>query len=110
MRRLVVASAALAAIFLPQQRAQTPAPAKAATSAPVPTRAQINQMIARHEGLSLSAWGAKVVNVTTGQTLYSKDSDHHFLPASNAKLFATAFALNRLGADFRFTTRVIANE
>ena len=30
-----------------------------------------------------------------------------FVPASNAKLYATALALERLGPDYRFTTRVV---
>src|ERR1035437_2377565 len=53
-------------------------------------------------------WGIRIVDLATGKTLYELNPDHYFVPASNAKLFSTALSLTRLGADFTFQTRVLA--
>ncbi len=50
--------------------------------------------------------GVCVVDLATGKTLYAHQAEQAFKPASNQKLLATAFALARLGKDFRFTTAV----
>lgn len=54
-------------------------------------------------------WGIQVIDLGTGKTLYEQNQDRFFVPASNTKLFTTALALTRLGADFRFRTRVLAD-
>src|SRR5205085_9735733 len=46
-----------------------------------------------------ASWGALVVSLTHGDTLFSWHADSRFLPASNAKLFTTAAALHYLGDD-----------
>jgi D-alanyl-D-alanine carboxypeptidase/D-alanyl-D-alanine-endopeptidase (penicillin-binding protein 4) len=53
-------------------------------------------------------WGIQIVDLATGKTLYELNPDHYFVPASNAKLFSAALSLTRLGADFTFQTRVLA--
>jgi D-alanyl-D-alanine carboxypeptidase/D-alanyl-D-alanine-endopeptidase (penicillin-binding protein 4) len=53
-------------------------------------------------------WGVDITDLASGKTLYARNVDKLFVPASNAKLFTIALALNRLGADFRFETRVLA--
>jgi len=52
------------------------------------------------------AWGLLVVDAATGETLYEKNADHYFTPASNMKLLTTALALDKLGPDYRFRTTV----
>ncbi len=52
--------------------------------------------------------GISVIQLSTGKTLYQRNQDRLFLPASNMKLFTTALALQRLGPNFRFTTSLIA--
>ena len=49
-------------------------------------------------------WGLLIVDAHTGETLYEKNADHYFVPASNMKLFTTALALAKLGPDYRFRT------
>jgi D-alanyl-D-alanine carboxypeptidase/D-alanyl-D-alanine-endopeptidase (penicillin-binding protein 4) len=51
--------------------------------------------------------GIHVVQVETGETLYQHGQDRLFLPASNLKLLTSALALERLGPQFRFTTRIL---
>jgi len=52
--------------------------------------------------------GVHVVSLDTGKTLFAHDAGAYFVPASNAKLFACALALCRLGPDRRFRTTVRA--
>jgi serine-type D-Ala-D-Ala carboxypeptidase/endopeptidase (penicillin-binding protein 4) len=49
-------------------------------------------------------WGIEVADRDTGQILYERNSDHFFMPASNAKLFATSLALATLGGGYQFRT------
>ncbi len=52
------------------------------------------------------AWGLLVLDAATGETLYEKNADRYFTPASNMKLLTTALALDKLGPDYRFRTTV----
>ena len=54
-------------------------------------------------------WGVQVVDLKTGQPVYSRNEDKFFVPASNTKLFSTGLALSRLGTDYRFHTTVEAD-
>lgn len=53
-------------------------------------------------------WGIHVVNLTTGETVFGYQQDRFFVPASTAKLFSTALALERLGPGYRFTTSIVS--
>ena len=55
-------------------------------------------------------WGIEAVDLDTGMTVFTRDASSLFTPASNTKLFTAALALDRLGADFRFYTRVLSAE
>lgn len=50
--------------------------------------------------------GAVVVDLNTGQTLYSRNAGQSFIPASNMKLFSDAAALLILGPDYRFQNQL----
>lgn len=54
-----------------------------------------------------AVWGLDIVEIESGDVVYQHNPETLFVPASNAKLYATALALNRLGPDYRFTTRVV---
>ncbi|MGZ4859057.1 MAG: D-alanyl-D-alanine carboxypeptidase/D-alanyl-D-alanine endopeptidase [Candidatus Angelobacter sp.] len=58
--------------------------------------------------LNRAHWGIDVVDLETGKALFSQNSDHLFLPASNTKLFTTAAAMAIAGPDYRFRTTVEA--
>ena len=49
-------------------------------------------------------WGIKVVSLDTGLTLFETNAGKLLKPASNAKLFTGALALDRLGPDYRIKT------
>lgn len=53
--------------------------------------------------------GAEVVDLTTGATLYQRNDQQAFIPASNMKLFSDAAALILFGPDYRFTNRLSAS-
>jgi len=62
--------------------------------------------ILRSSDASRGFWGIEVAELPSGRILFSRDSQHLFHPASNMKLFTTAAALEKLGADFVFRTTV----
>lgn len=66
--------------------------AAAVDSAPAPVR---------------GVFGVHVVDLATGQTVYARNEGQLLLPASTMKLFTAALALERLGPDYRFETRLV---
>jgi len=52
-------------------------------------------------------WGALVMSLTRGDTIYSYQPDAELQPASNLKLFTTALALQEYGADHEFSTDIL---
>ena len=70
--------------------------------------ASLAEKIDRVLATTKAFWGIQVVDLESGRTLYHWNADRFFVPASNTKLFTTAMALTRLGPDFTFQTRVIA--
>lgn len=54
-------------------------------------------------------WGI-LVRDRSGRTLYAREADRHFIPASNTKLVVTAVALGTLGPGYRYTTPVYAHD
>ena len=55
-----------------------------------------------------ASWAAVVSSLRTGETLYSLNASRLLIPASSQKLLTTAVAAERLGWDYRFTTRILA--
>ncbi|MCC5898287.1 MAG: D-alanyl-D-alanine carboxypeptidase/D-alanyl-D-alanine-endopeptidase [Phormidium sp. BM_Day4_Bin.17] len=57
-----------------------------------------------------SRWGILVQSLEGDRTLYSREAQQYFLPASNVKLLTTAAALTHLGPDYRVRTSVYRTE
>ena len=53
-------------------------------------------------------WGVLIVDPARGDTLYSRNADKLFMPASNMKLVTGSVALAQLGPDYRFRTTFAA--
>ncbi|HWN99604.1 MAG TPA: D-alanyl-D-alanine carboxypeptidase/D-alanyl-D-alanine-endopeptidase [Blastocatellia bacterium] len=66
-------------------------------------RARIAAHIAQPR-FSAATWGIKIVSLDSGKTLFEHNPQKYFNPASNAKLYTAALALNRLGGDLRIKT------
>ncbi len=52
----------------------------------------------------LAEWGILVVDRTSGETLFERNPDRLFKPASTTKLYSVAAAMDAFGADHRFET------
>lgn len=59
----------------------------------------------RFDGATVSV---VVRDATTGELLYERDSEQRLHPASNAKLFSSAAAMDMLGPGYRFETELLA--
>ncbi|HBE87799.1 MAG TPA: D-alanyl-D-alanine carboxypeptidase/D-alanyl-D-alanine-endopeptidase [Elusimicrobia bacterium] len=60
--------------------------------------------------MSGASWGFAVTDAATGKEIFSRDADLSLVPASTMKLPVTAAALEYLGPERRFVTRLAASE
>ncbi len=97
--------------------APSPAPAPVVSvPPPAPTpppdaRAQLRQFIDSLVDVPefrSANWGLLVVDPERGDTLYTRNADKLFMPASNMKLLTGSTALTQLGPDFRWATTLFA--
>ena len=118
MKRVIIAS--MAALLL-AGCATTPPPKPVQVSQPAPTvptaasPRSVPSSLAQGIGdyiaqprFAHAQWGIDVVSLDNGNTLYRHDADALFLPASNAKLYTSALALQALGPGARFSTTLYA--
>jgi D-alanyl-D-alanine carboxypeptidase/D-alanyl-D-alanine-endopeptidase (penicillin-binding protein 4) len=70
---------------------------------------RIDQIVDASPLAKRSFVGIQVVSLDSRKALYSRNADKFFVPASNMKLFTTALALNRLGGDHHFVTKLITD-
>ncbi len=71
-------------------------------------RAQLNAHVGQ-ERFREAVWGIRIASMETGAVLYETNALKLLKPASNAKLFTGALALELLGPDFRIRTSLYAN-
>src|SRR6476661_6275153 len=83
------------------------APSPAAASSRVALRQFIDSLVDVPEFRSTN-WGLLVVDPGRGETLYARNADKLFMPASNMKLVTGTTALAQLGPDFRWSTTLFA--
>lgn len=67
---------------------------------------QIDSAIEASPEASGAFWGIRVVDAASGSVVYAQNDSKFFIPASNTKLFTAALAMERLGPDYRFVTKV----
>jgi len=73
--------------------------------APRTLGSRIDALLADSE-VARGFWGVAIVDLTRGKTLYARNADKLFTPASNTKLFTTAATMALIGPDYRFRTTV----
>ena len=71
--------------------------------------AKINEAIEKSE-FANARWGVLAVSLKDGRVIAARDAQKLFTPASVLKIITSVVALDRLGADFRWQTRVLARE
>ena len=93
--------------------------AASAASAPAVSAAHTAAMSSRVRALDLDVsyllntkvrsghWGAIVVSLTRGDTLFTHSADALMQPASTLKLFTTGLALDRFGPNYQISTDVL---
>src|ERR1041384_2380606 len=83
-----------------------------ALARPIPAASlaeNIEHLIASSQPAKAAFWGIQIVDLQNGKTIYEQNANRVFVPAPNTKLFPTPLALIRLGPDFTFQTRVLAD-
>jgi D-alanyl-D-alanine carboxypeptidase/D-alanyl-D-alanine-endopeptidase (penicillin-binding protein 4) len=94
---------------VPSPTPARPAPTVAAT--PPDGRAALASFIdsmANGPDFRSGYWGILVVDPARGDTLYSRNADKLFMPASNMKIVTGSVALAQLGPDFTWSTSLLA--
>jgi D-alanyl-D-alanine carboxypeptidase/D-alanyl-D-alanine-endopeptidase (penicillin-binding protein 4) len=85
----------------------TPAPRSTATAAtPANALRQFVDSLVDVPDFRSANWGILIVDPARGETLYTRNADKLFMPASNMKLLTGSTALVQLGPNFRWTTTV----
>ncbi|NNE66545.1 MAG: D-alanyl-D-alanine carboxypeptidase/D-alanyl-D-alanine-endopeptidase, partial [Pyrinomonadaceae bacterium] len=57
-------------------------------------------------GLKRGRVGVKIVSARDGSTIYERNAEDYFIPASNMKSFTVAAAIENLSPSFRFKTSI----
>ncbi|GAP95913.1 D-alanyl-D-alanine carboxypeptidase/D-alanyl-D-alanine endopeptidase [Leptolyngbya sp. NIES-2104] len=70
---------------------------------------QIDAIVNR-PNFARSRFGVMIQTLRTRQTLYSRDADRFFIPASNVKILTTVAALRKLTPSYRIRTSVFGTE
>lgn len=78
-----------------------------ASTSPSSLRTFVDSMIDVPEFRS-AHWGILIVDPGRGETLYSRNADKLFMPASNMKLVTGSTSLVNLGPDYRWSTTLFA--
>lgn len=94
----------LLAARLPHAGAATPPPATEASVAPLAR--EIPAFLAQPH-FTKATWGIRVVQLPGEALLFETNAQRLLKPASNAKLFTAALALDALGPDHRVSTELI---
>ena len=90
------------------QSAKTPAASRRPSKKSIEQLRRDLQAIFGTPAVDHAQWSVIVKSLRSGDTLYSINSNRLQVPASNQKLITSAVAAERLGWDYRYTTRIYA--
>jgi D-alanyl-D-alanine carboxypeptidase/D-alanyl-D-alanine-endopeptidase (penicillin-binding protein 4) len=79
----------------------------ARTAHPSPNAAAIDAIFA-DTAFAHAEWGVMVRSLDSGATLYRRNAERAFVPASNMKIITGATALEVLGPEYRYRTELLA--
>lgn len=68
---------------------------------------RIDQLVESSPASAHAIVGVSVIQLSSGKPIYRRNDDRLLLPASNMKLLTSAMALQRLGPDYKFTTKLM---
>ncbi|HEU4720036.1 MAG TPA: D-alanyl-D-alanine carboxypeptidase/D-alanyl-D-alanine-endopeptidase, partial [Gemmatimonadaceae bacterium] len=102
---LLLAACSGARVPAPATPASSPAPV--APDARAALRGFVDSLVGTAEFRS-AHWGVLIVDPARGETLYTRNADKLFVPASNQKILTGAVALAQLGAEHRWSTTLLA--
>ena len=105
--RLLVVCSIIALLFAPL----VPAQQNVTNGSKPHTLAELQSHIASlldQPQFASARWGLRIIT-SQGQTVFERDADKLFMPASNMKLYTTAAALDAFGPDFKLKTSVYAS-
>ena len=91
--------------------ANQPTPSPVATGAATTSRQTLRQYadsLIDSPDFRSAHWGVLVVDPGRGETLYARNADKLFMPASNMKLLTGSTAIAQLGLEYRWTTTLLA--
>ena len=66
-------------------------------------QARLDEIVSQPQ-FAAATWGIKIASLDSGKVLFEHNARKLLKPASNAKLYTAALALERLGPDFRIQT------
>jgi len=106
--RMNLLMSAATALMLLAAVASTPAQSTNAVASLTELQQKLTaQVTAPH--FNAAMWGVKVISLDSGKTLFEHNARKLFSPASNAKLYTVALALDQLGGDYRIKTSLYAD-
>jgi serine-type D-Ala-D-Ala carboxypeptidase/endopeptidase (penicillin-binding protein 4) len=103
-----VAIATISALAIASSCAAKAVQPKAATRPPLEQLRHDLTAIFTDPAIDHAQWAVAVESVARGDSLFRQNAQRLQVPASNQKLLTAAVAADRLGWDFRYTTRVYA--
>lgn len=89
-------------------RTDTPRPPAAPTRDAVAVLRSTIDSLADAPEFRNAHWGILIVDPASRDTLYSRNADKLFMPASNMKLVTSSVAVAQLGMDYRWRTSLVA--
>jgi len=107
--RHLLAVALVALLFLGDGARAIPARQQHPNSQDAETLGSLRERIAAHLAqprFASAVWGVKIVSLESGKTIFEQNPQKYFNPASNAKLYTAALALERLGPNHRIKTSI----
>ncbi len=68
------------------------------------------KLVTNRSQFSRVRWGILIQTLSNSGTIYSRDAQKYFIPASNVKLLTTAAVLHQLGSQYRIRTSIYGTD